>query len=366
MSYRKKEGCKVDSLRSKLVWEEGLRETSRGSHLMFYSLCLLGSGSVTPIDEMYTCVILAAILAIGFATNAFGIQVLCNWFFHGWTGDLELPQDQWALRVAHYTPWLTYWWNTQKWFPACSVAEHTTNIISHQDKKLMLKLSKRMEYMAHVRQQEEFESTHRDLMIGFRTWEFDPMDLKNPFPNNEVFISKYHDDLVMRTVEGKLCEEHLVTREKYSKKRLDSRKNEGMSPKFPSLKLESKNLVDESLKANENEEKNPRKTCAKKNGDVMGALDLYDLAIRKGIELGQYHYIVLLYLCSLAALGVIRLAKSGIGSRSLDMLSPSSEVCGGVSEDLVEFGDTSKKNSEAFEVEKDDLDGSFIKMDKLS
>ncbi|WJZ84731.1 hypothetical protein VitviT2T_004324 [Vitis vinifera] len=98
----------------------------------------------------------------------------------------------------------------------------------------------------------------------------------------------------------------------------------------------------------------------------MGALDLYDLAIRKGIELGQYHYIVLLYLCSLAALGVIRLAKSGIGSRSLDMLSPSSEVCGGVSEDLVEFGDTSKKNSEAFEVEKDDLDGSFIKMDKLS
>ena len=50
------------------------------------------SRSVTPIDEMYTCVILAAILAIGFATNAFGIQVLCNWFFHGWTGDLELPR----------------------------------------------------------------------------------------------------------------------------------------------------------------------------------------------------------------------------------------------------------------------------------
>ena len=48
------------------------------------------------------------------------------------------------------------------------------------------------------------------------------------------------------------------------------------------------------------------------------------------------------------------------------MLSPSSEVCGGVSEDLVEFGDTSKKNSEAFEVAKDDLDGSFTEMDKLS
>ena len=48
------------------------------------------------------------------------------------------------------------------------------------------------------------------------------------------------------------------------------------------------------------------------------------------------------------------------------MLSPSSEAHGKVSEDLAEFGDTSKKNSEAFEVAKDDLDGSFTEMDKLS
>ena len=85
------------------------------------------------------------------------------------------------------------------------------------------------------------------------------MQLEPGFMVVVVFISKYHDDLVMRTVEGKLCEEHLVTREKYSKKRLDSRRNGGMSPKFPSLKLESKNLVDKSLKANEKEEKKSKK-----------------------------------------------------------------------------------------------------------
>ncbi|KAA8539285.1 hypothetical protein F0562_025977 [Nyssa sinensis] len=33
----------------------------------------------------------------------------------------SLPQDQWTLGVAHYIPWLTYWWNTQKWFPSSSV-----------------------------------------------------------------------------------------------------------------------------------------------------------------------------------------------------------------------------------------------------
>ncbi|KAF3626218.1 putative diphosphomevalonate decarboxylase-like [Capsicum annuum] len=31
--------------------------------------------------------------------------------------NLQFPRDQWALRVAHYAPWLVYWWNTQKWFP---------------------------------------------------------------------------------------------------------------------------------------------------------------------------------------------------------------------------------------------------------
>ncbi|WJZ97944.1 hypothetical protein VitviT2T_016512 [Vitis vinifera] len=224
--------------------------------------------------------------------------------------------------------------------------------------------------------------------------------------------------------------EKRFTRERYSKKRLDSRRNGGTSSKFPSLKSESKNLVNKSLKANEKEEEKSKKGDAdkvreemekgskknkvdsqegllrvglemcSKNGDVMGALELYDSALREGIELGQYHYTVLLYLCSSAALGVIRPAKSGTGSRSLDMLSPSSEVRGGVSEDLAEFGDTSKKNfggpeskipvsnnamsvystkihqnspkkvlnsnRSAFEVAKDDLDGSITEMDKLS
>ncbi|XP_020245604.1 proteinaceous RNase P 1, chloroplastic/mitochondrial-like isoform X2 [Asparagus officinalis] len=48
-----------------------------------------------------------------------------------------------------------------------------------------------------------------------------------------------------------------------------------------------------------------------KGGDVMGAISLYDSALEEGIKLGQYHYNVLLYLCSSAAIGVIHPAKSG-------------------------------------------------------
>lgn len=65
--------------------------------------------------------------------------------------------------------------------------------------------------------------------------------------------------------------------------------------------------------------------CSKR-GDVMSAIEFYDSASREGIKLGQYHYTVLLYLCSSAAVGVVRPAKSGSGSRSLDGLDLSVEV----------------------------------------
>jgi hypothetical protein len=49
-------------------------------------------------------------------------------------------EDQWALRVAHYTPWLTYWWNTQRWFPICSAISRSLHNFVKQDKELLTKL----------------------------------------------------------------------------------------------------------------------------------------------------------------------------------------------------------------------------------
>ncbi|KAL5572640.1 hypothetical protein UlMin_022237 [Ulmus minor] len=64
--------------------------------------------------------------------------------------------------------------------------------------------------------------------------------------------------------------------------------------------------------------------CSKR-GDVMSAIQFYDLAQREGIRLGQYHYTVLLYLCSSAAVGVVRPAKSGSGLRTLNALESSND-----------------------------------------
>ncbi|KAF9599027.1 hypothetical protein IFM89_033372 [Coptis chinensis] len=106
-----------------------------------------------------------------------------------------LLQDQWTLRVAHNVPWLTYWWNTQKWFPSLSlIANNKPEVYSSADLELVPHLIARRTYVEQVRQQGEFESLHRDLMIGFSSWEFNPMDLKNTFPNKEGSVHLWQGD----------------------------------------------------------------------------------------------------------------------------------------------------------------------------
>ncbi|KAK1589222.1 hypothetical protein Q3G72_031680 [Acer saccharum] len=100
----------------------------------------------------------------------------------------RLPlQDQMTFRVAHYTPWLFYWWMTQKWFPSLSIMSGNMAIFCPQDMEILAKLSEspRDGQESKSPQQGVYESLHRDIMTGYAKWEFDPMDLSNPFPDNE-------------------------------------------------------------------------------------------------------------------------------------------------------------------------------------
>ncbi|CAA0837850.1 alpha/beta-Hydrolases superfamily protein [Striga hermonthica] len=108
---------------------------------------------------------------------------------------LQPKQDQWALRVAHYLPWLTYWWNTQRFFPVSSVIAGDLVNFSDQDKELLPRLiSRKREYQEVPTQQGVFESLHRDTMIGFGRWEFDPTDIENPFSKGEGSVHLWQGD----------------------------------------------------------------------------------------------------------------------------------------------------------------------------
>lgn len=109
----------------------------------------------------------------------------------------QLARDQWKLGIAHYTPGLTYWWLTQKWFPSSSILERHPIIFSKQDVEIIQTISKIPMPDEHkIRQQGVYESLHRDIIVHFGKWDFDPMELKNPFPNNEgsVHLWQGHKD----------------------------------------------------------------------------------------------------------------------------------------------------------------------------
>lgn len=97
-----------------------------------------------------------------------------------------LVQDQWTFRVAHYTPWLFNWWMTQKWFPSLSISAGNMAIFSQPDLKILKKLSEAPHIGEEkISQQGVYESLYRDIMGGYGKWEFDPMDLTNPWPDHE-------------------------------------------------------------------------------------------------------------------------------------------------------------------------------------
>ncbi|KAH6820646.1 alpha/beta-Hydrolases superfamily protein [Perilla frutescens var. hirtella] len=105
----------------------------------------------------------------------------------------QFPQDQWALRVAHHAPWLVYWWNTQKWFPPSSVIAGRPKFTA-PDLQVLAKFSAKQMNREYPTQQGLYESLHRDLRIGFGPWDFDPMNLDNPFLDREGSVHVWQGD----------------------------------------------------------------------------------------------------------------------------------------------------------------------------
>ncbi|KAL0322145.1 UNVERIFIED_CONTAM: hypothetical protein Scaly_2510900 [Sesamum calycinum] len=120
---------------------------------------------------------------------------------------LQFRQDQWALRVAHHAPWLVYWWNTQKWFPPSSAVAGKPKFTA-PDLKVLSKLAVRLAnrlitiesnimpayQQEYAMQQGVYESLHRDMMVGFGHWDFDPMKLENPFPDGQGSVHVWQGD----------------------------------------------------------------------------------------------------------------------------------------------------------------------------
>ncbi|KAK6152314.1 hypothetical protein DH2020_014949 [Rehmannia glutinosa] len=126
---------------------------------------------------------LADQLGLGLAGAAL-IAPVVNYWWPGIPSNMSeeaykqhLVQDQWAIRVAHYLPWLNYWWNTQKLFPGLSLIAHSPKVLSRQDMELIPRIfSIREAY-------QQSASGHGNLIPR-----------KNPFSENEGSVHLWQGD----------------------------------------------------------------------------------------------------------------------------------------------------------------------------
>ncbi|GAB2274616.1 hypothetical protein Dimus_009385 [Dionaea muscipula] len=88
-----------------------------------------------------------------------------------------------------------------KWFPSSQVMNRSPIIFSRHD---LQTINMMMSQLPHQNQQDpcqqgDYESRYRDLKMAFASWEFDPMELENPFPENPGSVQLwqgYEDKLV--------------------------------------------------------------------------------------------------------------------------------------------------------------------------
>ncbi|GAB2242448.1 hypothetical protein Droror1_Dr00019223 [Drosera rotundifolia] len=109
--------------------------------------------------------------------------------------------DQQMIWIAHHVPGLLFLWLTQKLFPSSEILKRNPILFSRRDHETIKTMIRAPNPNEHkVVQQGEHESLYRDLMMGFGTWEFDPMQLKNPYPDSPGKVQLwqgYEDRLVV-------------------------------------------------------------------------------------------------------------------------------------------------------------------------
>ncbi|CAH1452430.1 unnamed protein product [Lactuca virosa] len=100
--------------------------------------------------------------------------------------DYRKKLSQWAVWVARHTPGLLHWWLTQKMFPSSSVLDRNPKFFSNKDLEV-LKNTPGYQLLCKSKLKEEpiFDSLRKDFIVAFGKWDFDPLNMINPFGENQ-------------------------------------------------------------------------------------------------------------------------------------------------------------------------------------
>lgn len=104
------------------------------------------------------------------------------------------------LLLTCYTPGLLHWWFTQKMFPSATVLEGNPKFFCDKDLAVLKNTDGYQLFTQDgIRKRRVFDSLRRDFIVAFSKWDFDPLELSNPYPQNEssVHIWQGYEDKVV-------------------------------------------------------------------------------------------------------------------------------------------------------------------------
>ncbi|PWZ30508.1 hypothetical protein Zm00014a_039087 [Zea mays] len=103
-------------------------------------------------------------------------------------------RDRRTFWIAHHAPALLHAWLAQKWFRVSPIVRAERDAFTAKDWEILTALWRKQRESglvdpAKATQQGTYESLCRDATILFGTWEFDPTEIENPFPDGEGGVS---------------------------------------------------------------------------------------------------------------------------------------------------------------------------------
>ncbi|KAM3398098.1 hypothetical protein P3S68_001612 [Capsicum galapagoense] len=94
-----------------------------------------------------------------------------------------------ALLLTRYTPGLLHWWFTQKLFPSATALEGNPTFFCDKDLDVLKNTPGYQLFTQDgIRKRRVFDSLRRDFIVAFSKWDFDPLELSNPYPQNESSV----------------------------------------------------------------------------------------------------------------------------------------------------------------------------------
>ncbi|EYU26705.1 hypothetical protein MIMGU_mgv1a010445mg [Erythranthe guttata] len=114
--------------------------------------------------------------------------------------DYRKGLSKWAVMVARCAPGLLHLWLTQKLFPSSTVLDRNPSFFSAKDLEVLKNTpGYQLLNQNKIRDRTVFNSLRRDFIVAFGKWDFDPLDLQDPYPKQEsmVHIWQGYEDKVV-------------------------------------------------------------------------------------------------------------------------------------------------------------------------